>query len=101
MLDHGDAEGEGLSGTGGGLGDHIFPLHKAGNGLLLNGGGIAVALLLQGLQHLLGQPQAFKSNIAFFHWNFVLFLCIICYDSIFSGNTQPSFLPGSGFHRNL
>ena len=67
MLNHGDAKGEGLAGAGRSLGDYVLPLQKAGDGLCLDGGGIAVALFLQCLQHGAGQAQAFKCNIAFFH----------------------------------
>ena len=60
MFNHGNAEGKGLAGAGGGLGNHILPLHEWGDGLCLNGGGITVALLLQGFQHSLAEAKAFK-----------------------------------------
>ncbi len=65
MLDHGDAEGEGLAGAGGGLGNDVLPLQERRDGFRLNGGGVTVALLLQGFQHGLGEAQALKCN---FHW---------------------------------
>ena len=63
MLDHGNAEGKGLTGAGRCLGDHILPLHKAGNGLLLDSSGPAVALLFQRLQHGLRQAKVGKRQI--------------------------------------
>ena len=53
VLDDGDPEGEGLSGAGGGLGDDVLPLHQGADGLGLDLGGVAVALLLQCLQYFL------------------------------------------------
>ena len=80
MLDHGDAESEGFTGAGGCLGNHVFPLQKAGNGLGLDGGGIAVALFFQSFQHGLGQAQAFKCNVAFFHkYPFPFLVLSICF----------------------
>ena len=60
VLNHGNAEGKGLAGTGRSLGNHILPLHKGRNGLLLNGGGVAVAPPLQRLQGRLGKSQILK-----------------------------------------
>ena len=60
VLDHGNAEGEGLAGAGGGLGNHILPRHQGRDGLLLNGGGVAIAPPLQRLQGRLGEPQILK-----------------------------------------
>ena len=75
MLDHGDAEGKGLSGAGGRLGDDVPPLQKIRDGLRLNGGGVAVALFLQGFQHGLAQAETFKCNfhgsLSLFHRNFL------------------------------
>ena len=51
MFNHGNAKRKGFAGAGGSLGNDILPLHKLRDGLGLNGRGIAVALLLQGLQH--------------------------------------------------
>ena len=48
VLYHGDAEGKGLAGAGRGLGDHVPPLHKIGDGPALDGGGLDVALLFNG-----------------------------------------------------
>ena len=48
VLHHGDAEGEGLASTRGGLGNHVLPVHKPGDGPGLDGGGLHIALLLDG-----------------------------------------------------
>ena len=63
VLNHGNAKGKGFARSRGCLGNHIPPLHEVGNRFGLNGGGIAVPLLLQSLQHCLGQAKAFKCNI--------------------------------------
>ena len=57
MLHHGDAKGKGLAGAGGGLGDHVLPLHKVGDGPRLDGSGLNVALLLNGPHQLGGEAQ--------------------------------------------
>ena len=67
MLDHGDAEGEGLAGAGGGLGDHVLPFQERRNGLLLDGGGITVALLFQRPQHGIAETQIGKGNTFLLH----------------------------------
>ena len=77
MLDHGNAEGKGLAGTGRRFGDHILPLHKFGDRLLLDGGGVAVALLFQCFEHLLGKPQVFKCNLFHDISSFFRFFLII------------------------
>ena len=79
-------------GAGRCLGNHIFPLHEAGNRLLLDSGGIAVSLLLQRFQHGIAQTQILKHNIAFFHWNSSFFYVLFCYCSSFSANKQYPFL---------
>ncbi len=48
VLHHGDAKGEGLAGPSGGLGNHVLPVHKPGDGPGLDGGGLHIALLLDG-----------------------------------------------------
>lgn len=83
MLDHGDTEGKGLTGTGGCLCDDILLLHKLRNCLLLDGGGPAEALLFQGLQHGIGKSQILKSKFVRSH--FVLYRIII--------NIVADFLP--------
>ena len=60
MLNHGYSESEGLTGAGGRLGNHILPLQEMGNGLRLNGGGVAVTFLLQCLQHGVAETQLCK-----------------------------------------
>ena len=72
MLNHGNTKRECLSRAGGRFGDHILPLQKRRNGLLLDRGRITVAFLLQSPQHGLAQAQVRKRNIAFFHISFVL-----------------------------
>ena len=49
VFDHGDAEGKRLARAGRGLGNDVLPLHKFRDGLGLDAGRIAVALLLQRL----------------------------------------------------
>ena len=75
MLDHGDAEGKGLSGAGGRLGNDVPPLQKIWDGLRLNGGGIAVALLFKRFQHGLAEAETFKCDfhvsLSLFHRNFL------------------------------
>ena len=67
VLDHGDAEGEGLAGACGGFGDDILPLHELGDGFGLNGGGVAVPLFLKGFQHRLAQAKLIESNCSIRH----------------------------------
>ena len=55
MGDHGNAEGEGLAGAGGGLGNHVLPRHQRRNGVGLDPGGVAVALFIQRPEDGLGQ----------------------------------------------
>ena len=79
VLYHRDAEGKGLAGAGGGLGDHVPPFHKIGDGPALNGGGLDIALFLQGPHDLGGQLQlvvAYNLVDLFavdFHWVHVPF----------------------------
>ena len=63
MFNHGNAEGKGLARSSGCLCDYIPPLQQRRNGLLLNGGRVSVALLLQGLEHGLGKAQLLKCQI--------------------------------------
>ena len=83
VLHHGDAEGEGLARPRGGLGDHILVLHEIGDGAPLNGGGLLIALLFQGLHNGLGQPQVripdvFTDNFAVdFHFMRSLLLSLV------------------------
>ena len=49
VLDHRDAEGKRLARAGRGLGDDVLPFHERRDGLGLNFGRVAVALLLQRL----------------------------------------------------
>ena len=65
MLEHGDAEGEGLAGAGGGLGDDVLPRQKAGDGPGLDGGGEGEALLPEGAQDALGEAQAGVALVEF------------------------------------
>ena len=44
-----------------------MPLHKVGDGLCLNGGGPAVALGFQSLEHGLTKAKIPEGNIAFTH----------------------------------
>ena len=57
VLHHGDAEGKGFACSGRGFGDDVLPLHEAGNGPHLNGGGLDVSLLFDSLHDLGGEPQ--------------------------------------------
>ena len=59
-LQNGGRKGTGLAGARLGAAQHIPPGQGGGNGLLLNGRGPLVALLLQGLQYGGAQPQVFK-----------------------------------------
>ena len=76
VLDHGDAEGKGLSGAGGRFGNNVPPLQKIWDGLRLNGGGIAVALLFKRFQHGLAEAETFKCD---FHVSLSLFHRIFLY----------------------
>ena len=60
MLDHGDAEGKGLAGTGGGFGDDILPFQQRRDGFFLNSRGISVALLFERFEDLFRQVQVLK-----------------------------------------
>ena len=55
VLHHGDAEGEGFAGAGGGLGDDVLPIFKTGDGPGLDRCGHGEALLSQGFQDPLGE----------------------------------------------
>ena len=57
MLHHRNAEGEGLAGAGGGLGHHVLPVHKVGDGPALNGSGLGEALFVQGFHSGLRQAH--------------------------------------------
>ena len=57
MLHHGDAEGESLARTGGRLGNHIFPLHKVGDGAGLDRRGLDIALFPDCLHYSLRETQ--------------------------------------------
>ena len=55
VLHHGDAEGIGLAGASGSLGYHVLPLHEAGDGPPLDGGGLGEALFIQRFPGGIGQ----------------------------------------------
>lgn len=63
VLHHGDAKGKRLAGAGGGLGDHVLPVLKAGDGPGLDGGGHGEAFLVQGLQNALGEIHFAVSEV--------------------------------------
>ena len=79
VLNHGDAERKSLAGAGGSLGNDILPLHKVGDGLGLDGGGIAVSLLFQSLQHRFAESQIFKTNGSVCHRFLPLYAFITAY----------------------
>ena len=57
VLDHRDAEGKGLARSGGGLRDHVLPLHEVGDGPRLDRGCLDIALFVDGPHQLRGQVQ--------------------------------------------
>ena len=63
QLDGGDAEGGGLARARAGLADHIPPLEQHGDDLLLDGGKLFIARLLNGADHLRRKVQGFQSLI--------------------------------------
>ena len=67
MFHHGDAEGVGLAGAGGGLGHHVPSLHEVGDGTALDGGGLGEALFVQGLHNGLGQVHIFVKVGILYH----------------------------------
>ena len=60
QLQHGQGEGGGLAGAGLRAGQQVVALQHGGDGLLLDRGGLRVALLLHGLQNGRSQVQFFK-----------------------------------------
>ena len=57
VLHHGNAEGIGLAGAGGRLGNNVLPLQKIRDRATLYGGGLLIALLGQRLHNRLGQAE--------------------------------------------
>ena len=67
MLHHGDTEGKGFSCARGGLGNHVLPLHEEGDGAALNGGGLDVALFVNGPHELGGEPQLVIADLVVYN----------------------------------
>ena len=89
MLNHGNAEGKGLTGASGCLGNYILPLQKMRNGLRLNGGGVSVSLFFQSLQHGIAEAQLCK---CYFCHNDLSFFCVFpikSQDTVYQ--TKPLF----------
>ena len=77
MLNDGDAESEGLSGTGGGFGGHVLPIQHRGDAPRLNGGGYFIILFFQRPHDFLRQPQAVETD-ALCDFHNVLSSCVFC-----------------------
>ena len=70
MLDHGDAEGEGLAGAGGRLGNHVLPCKQGRDGLLLHAGRQTHAFFLQSPQDFFADAKLLKCFCRF-HFTFL------------------------------
>ena len=74
-LDDGDAEGHGLAGAGGGLGDDVLSRQHGGDAPGLNGGADLVSFVPYGAHGGLGQAKAVKGRaLCKFHSSFLFFL---------------------------
>ena len=71
-LEGGGGKGAGLAGAGLGAAQHVAARQSGGNGLFLDGGGLLIAQLGQGLQNGLGQAQFTKGHTT--HNSFVKYL---------------------------